>query len=82
MLHAIESDTPCDVVSIDFWDPGDIPDWYGYCKIMTCLDCMTVFGIGSASGLKQIELDQATRWYFGNFFVPFGLPKIIVVEAN
>ena len=43
---------------------------------------MTVFGIGEATGLKQITSDQAARWSFGNFFFPFGLPKIIVVDAD
>ena len=43
---------------------------------------MTVFGIGSATGLKEITSDQAARWYFGNFFVPFGIPKIILVDAD
>ena len=46
LLHTIESDTPFDVVFLDFLEPGDIPDWDGYRKILTCLDCMTGFGIG------------------------------------
>ena len=32
--------------------------------------------------MKEITSDQATRWAFGNFFVPFGIPKIIVVDAD
>ena len=52
MLHTIESDTPSDVVFIDFWYPGDIPYLDGSRKILTCLDCMTVFEIGAATGLK------------------------------
>ena len=52
MLQTIESDNPFDVVFIDFWEPGDIQDWYGYLKILTYLDCMTVLGIGSSTGMK------------------------------
>ena len=46
MLHTIESDTPFDVVFIEFWEPGDIPDRDGSRKILTCLDCMTLFSLG------------------------------------
>ena len=46
------------------------------------MDCMTGFGIGSAIGLKEITSDQAARWDFVNFFVPFGLTKFIVVDSD
>ena len=74
MLLVIESDNPFDVVFLGFWEPGDIPDRYGYRKILTCLDCITVFVIGAAIGMKEITSDQASQWAFGNFFVTFGLP--------
>ena len=32
--------------------------------------------------MKEITSDQAARWAFGNFFVLFGLPKIIVVDSD
>ena len=43
---------------------------------------MTGFRIGSAIGLKEITSDQAARWDFVNFFVPFGLTKFIVVDSD
>ena len=43
---------------------------------------MTGFGIAPANGMKEITSDQAARWDFGNFFVSFGLPKMIVVDAD
>ena len=43
---------------------------------------MKGLGIGSTSGLKQITLDQVALWNFGDFFVPFGFPKMIVVDAD
>ena len=81
-LQTIESDIPFDEVFIDFWGPGDIPDQDGYRNILTCLDCMTGFGIGASKGLKEITSDQAAQWAFGNFFVPFGLPKMIVLDSD
>ena len=82
LLQTIESDTPIDVVFLDFWEPGDIPDRDGSHKILTCLDCMTGFEIGASIDLKEITSDQATRWDFGKLFVPFGIPKMIVVDAD
>ena len=43
---------------------------------------MKGFGIAAATGMKEITSDQAARWDFGNFFVPFGIPKMIVVDAD
>ena len=82
MLHMIESDNPFDVVFPDFWVPRDIPDWYGYRNILTYLDYMSEFWLGESIGLKEISSDQVTQWAFENFSVPFGLPKMIVVDAN
>ena len=58
MFLIIESYNSFDVVFIDFGEPGDIPDWNGYCDILTCLDCMTGFGLGKANELKEITPDQ------------------------
>ena len=82
LIQMIKSDKPFDVVFIGFWELGDIPDWDEYRKILTWLYCITGFGIGSAIGLKEITSDQAAKWAFGNFFVPFGLLKMIVVDAD
>ena len=82
LLQTIELDTQFDVVFIGFWEPGDIPDQDGYCKILTCLYCMTGFGLAAATGMKKIESHQAARWAFVKFFATFGLPKIIVVDAD
>ena len=82
LLHAIESDAPFEVVLLEFWVPGYIPDCYGSRKIPTFLYCMTGFWLGLAIWLKEIISYQAAQWSFVNFFVPFGLPKMIVVDAD
>ena len=43
---------------------------------------MKRFGIGAASGMKEIISYQVARWAFGKFFVPFGIPKMIVVDSG
>ena len=70
------------MVFIDFWEPGEIPDWDGSPNILTLLDSMTGFGIGEDIVMKEIAPDQVAWWDFGNFFFSFGLPKIIVVDAD
>ena len=82
MLHIINSDTPFDVVFLYFWEPGDIQYLYGYRNILICLKYMTVFGIGSASGINEITPEQVTQRYFRNLFTLFGLPKMIVVDED
>ena len=59
-----------------------ILDWDGSGKILTCLYYITGFGPGSASGLKYITPYQVALWNFGNFIVSFGIPKIIVLDAD
>ena len=82
MLHKIESYSPFDVVFMDFSEPGYTPDQDGSRKILTGLDCMTGFWLGAAIGLKEITSDQAAQWYFGNFFVTFRIPNMIVVDSD
>ena len=82
LLQTIKLDTPFDVVFIDFWEPGDIPDWDGSRKILKCLDFMTVFGLGEATVMKEITSYQASRWAFGDFIFAFVIPKMIVVDAD
>ena len=59
MLQTIESNNTFDVVFLDFWEPGDIRDRDGYFNILTFLDYMTVFGLGSVIGMKEITSDYA-----------------------
>ena len=43
---------------------------------------MTGFGIETVIGLKEVTSYQAARWDFGNFFDPFGIPKIIIMNED
>ena len=44
---------------MEFWEPGDVPDRYESCKILTCLYFMTGFGLAAAIGMKEITPEQA-----------------------
>ena len=82
ILHKIELDTPFEVVFLDFWYIGGIPDWDRPKKVITLWDCMTVYGIVSSSLTKEIISNQVAQWAFGKFFVPFVIPIMIVVDAD
>ena len=43
---------------------------------------MTVIGLGSASVLNEITSYQVLWWDFGNFFLPSGISKIVVVDVD
>ena len=44
--------------------------------------CMTGFGLVSAGVKKEITSDQVALWDFEKFIVPFGIPKMIVVDVD
>ena len=75
MIHKIESDNPFEVAFIDFWEPGDIPDWDISHKILTCLDCIKGFGIGEDRGPKKIISEQVTRWVLETYLFHLGFQK-------
>ena len=82
LIQTIDSDTPFDVLFLDFWEPGYILDWDVSHKIITGLYCIIRFGLGAYIGLKEITPDQVSLWDFGKLFVPFWLLKVIVVHAD
>ena len=43
---------------------------------------MTWFDLVKYIVLKYITSEQVAWWDFGKFFVPFGIPKIIVVDVD
>ena len=46
------------------------------------MDCKKGVWLGSSSELKDIKSDQVAIRDFGNFIVPFGIPKMIFVDAD
>ena len=62
--------------------PGDIPDGTGTRKVLTCLCCTTIFVEVAAKTKKDSTSEQVMRWAFIVIFVPYGLSKIIIVDAD
>ena len=80
VLGAISSDTPFDVIAIDIWSPGDVTDKYGNVKGLTSMDTMT--GFASVTTLQDATSETVARAAFASFFVPNGLPKLILLDAG
>ena len=66
---------------MDFWSPGDIVGKWGNTKLLTITCGMTGYVAGAfLSG--PINAESVAMVTFTSFCVPFGLPRIIVVDAN
>ena len=80
ILQALSTDGPFDVIAIDVWSPGAVPDKDGNIKALTSLDTTT--GFASAAILDSMNSEVVARNCFASFFVPNGLPKLILVDSG
>jgi hypothetical protein len=80
ILEALSSDCPFDVIAINVWSPGAVPDKEGNTKALTSLDTTT--GFASAAILQSMHSENIARTCFASFFVPNGLPKLILIDAG
>jgi RNase H-like domain found in reverse transcriptase/Integrase zinc binding domain/Reverse transcriptase (RNA-dependent DNA polymerase) len=82
ILHALSFDVPFDVISMDIWDPGRTTTKFNESKVLTCLDAMTGFASADFLKAEQINSDQVSRRAFAAFFIPNGLPKLILLDQG
>jgi hypothetical protein len=82
LLHTLSCDVPFDVVYLDIWSPGELPDKYGNVKVLTFIDCMT--GFAMATFLSQGDIDARTiaDAALTAFFGAVGLPRLVIVDAD
>ena len=79
-LHKLESNTPFDIVFLDVWEPGEVAEKDGSHKVLTCLECMMGFAVAMVLG-SDFSFEMLARKAFAAFFMPYGLPKLIIVDA-
>ena len=79
-LHALESSASFDIVFLDVWEPGEVSKKDGSQKVLTYIDCVTGFAAAVALG-KDVLVKVLARKPFSAFFIPYGLPKLIVVDS-
>jgi hypothetical protein len=61
-------------------DPGDFPAKWGALKVLTCLEGMSSFA--KAIFLEKADSITISRAAFASFFIPNGLPKLVVFDAG
>ena len=81
LLDTFPNEALFDVVFLDFWKPGDIVDKHGTRMVLTYVDCMTGFTSAAYFG-KEVTLECITNICMSDFFAHFGLPRLIVVDAD
>jgi hypothetical protein len=69
------------MIFLDMWKPGDVPEKDGTQEVLTMMDGMTGFAAGAFLG-KPITAEVLANITFSQFFCVFGLPRIIVVDAD
>ena len=76
----LETDVPFDIVFLDVWEPGRVPKEDGSQKVLMFIDCMMGFAV--VTTLKDnLPAENMAQQAFTSFFVPYGLPQMIVVDA-
>jgi hypothetical protein len=80
-LHACTCDEPFSTIFLDMWKPSDVPEKDGTQEVLTMMDGMTGFAAGAFLG-KPITAEVLADVTFSQFFCVFGLPRIIVVDAD
>ena len=73
---------PLDVVFLDFWSPGDsVTDKDSTKKVLTYNCCITSFVAVGFAG-DGIDAKSVEILAMECFFTPFGLPRLIIVDAD
>jgi hypothetical protein len=90
ILGALMIDEPFDVITINVWYPGKTDgrppptrskeDRFQKAILLTCLCTMT--GFASLAFLSLINSETTSRMLFSHFFMPNGLPKIILINKG
>ena len=80
ILQALPCDEPFDVITLDVWDPGEVTSKLGASKLLTCL-CVTT-GFTSGAFLDKEDSQSISFAAFAYFFVPNGLPRLVIIDAG
>ena len=84
ILGALSMDEPFDIISMDVWHPGttfkNTTTTRNQKGILTCLCNLT--GFASLAFVPQLNSDMMARLAFSHFFVPNGLPKLVIIDGG
>ena len=79
-LYSYFNDNPFDIMFLDVWMSGEIPCRLGHTKVLTMLEGMC--GFAAAAPLSKENPLNVAQAKFTTFFIPFGLPHLVVVDAG
>ncbi len=82
LLNTLACDVPFDVIFLDIWSPGSMPDKYGTLKVLTGIDCMTGFAMSTFINQGKVDARTIADSALTAFFGPIGLPRLIIVDAD
>ena len=72
-LQALVMNVPFDIVFLDVWELGEVPERDGSRKVLTFINCMTGFAATAKLG-RDLSAEAMAQNAFSSFFVPYGLP--------
>ena len=82
VLHDLPCNAPLDVVFLDVWSPGDVPEKTGDHSVLTYMDGMTGFAAAAFIREQPVTSTTLANTAFAHFFVPIGMPRLIVIDAD
>ena len=79
-LYSYVTDIPFEAMFLDVWTPGEVPSRLGHTKVLTMLEGL--YGFAGAAPLPKEDSTTMAQATFATFFIAFGLPRLIVVDAG
>ena len=84
IIGALSMDEPFDIISMDIWYPGstktNTTTTQNQKTILTCLNNLT--GFANLAFSSQGSSEMIARLAFSLFFVPNGLPKLVIADGS
>ena len=72
--------TPCTVISMDIWSPGDTVSPTGAKHMLKCMCNMSTFVVGVA--VKHVSSSELSRVFMEKVLLKFGLCLVVLVNAG
>jgi hypothetical protein len=84
--HSRGMDEPFDVISMDIWYPGSMKTTTTTTKnqkaFLTSTSSDNLTGFATIAFCSQVSSEMIASLAFAHFFVPNGLPKLVIVDGG
>jgi hypothetical protein len=78
-------EAPFDIIAMDIWSPGKTKDQQiqsGKSQKAVLDAVCTLTGFAAIAFLSEVNSETVARLSFSHFFVPHGLPKLVMIDAG